>query len=345
MIDRIAGASDAKRILVIKTSSLGDVCNALPAVHCIKEHKPEAEIGWVVKNAFKPIISASPFVGRVHSFPRKSLMKAIRLGLALRQHKYEVSLDMQSLFVSGLIAKLSGAKYRICYDTRKEGSHLLNNYPIIPARKRDRRAVEVMLDFAGALGIEKPFAAPQTWLAEAKAAEAKEMIRGVPRPYAALFVGATTPQRQWSHQRWARLADMLFENGITSLFVGAEPDGPATVSARSQMKYPSFSIIGESDLLTLAAVLGEAAVAVGGDTGPLHMAAVIGTPVMGLYGPTDPATTGPFGDYARSIYIKQPCSPCYRKPTCGGSYFCMAAIEAASVSKNVMKLLSEVDAK
>ncbi|MBA3724936.1 MAG: glycosyltransferase family 9 protein [Armatimonadetes bacterium] len=338
MVRAIDAAASAKRILIIKSSSLGDICNGLPVADILRQHKPDAHIGWVVKKPFRPIIDANPYVDKVWSFPRGSLWGAIKLGLEIRKHKYEVCLDMQSLFVSGLIAKLSGARYRISYDSRKEGSHLFNNYPIIPSKMRDRKAVEVMLDFPRALGLPNPDFRPQEWLGRARRSEANALLAIVPKPFAALFVGATTPQRQWSQERWGALADQLAASGLTPVFVGGPSDQVATVSARAEMKLASYSLVGKTDLLNLAAVIGLADVAIGGDSGPLHMAVAVGTPVVGLYGPTDPETTGPYGPSAKTMYIKQPCSPCYRNPTCGGAYFCMAAIEVAAVVREVQQI-------
>lgn len=338
MIEPIAKAANAQRILIVKSSSLGDICNALPVADAIRLERPMAKMGWVVKEPFRPIIAANPNVDTTYSFPRKDLWAAVRTGLAARKDKYEVALDMQTLFVSSLIARLSGAKVRIGYDTKKEGSGWLLNYPLIGGAARDRKAVDLMLDFARAIGVSDPKFRPQNWLAQTRKHEAELLMTIVSKPYAAIFVGATTPQRQWSHQRWGQLADGLAEMGITPVFVGASGDQGATVSARSHAKRTSYSIVGRTDLMTLAAILGGAQVAIGGDSGPLHMAVAVGTPVVGLYGPTDPETTGPYGDRAKTVYVKQPCSPCYRRPTCGGAYFCMAAIETEMVLGKVREV-------
>jgi len=340
MIEPIAAASGANRILIIKSSSMGDICNALPVADVIRRHRPKAHIGWVVKEPFRSLVDTNPNVDLTYAFPRKDFWAAVRTGLAVRKDKYEVALDLQSLFVSSLIARLSGAKVRIGANSKREFSQWNLNYPVIDAARRDRKAVDLMLDYPRAIGIEGGEFRPQKWLASAKRNEAEQLMAIVPKQYAALFVGATTPQRQWSHQRWGVLADRLADEGITPVFVGSSADHGATVSARAIAKKTNYSVVGRTDILTLASILSNAAVVIGGDSGPLHLAVAVGAPVVGLYGPTDPNFTGPYGNDAGTIYVKQPCSPCYRRPTCGGSYFCMAAIDVEMVLGRVFSAIN-----
>ena len=339
MIEPIEAAKKATRILIVKSSSLGDVCNALPVADVIHQGRPNSYIGWAVKEPFRALIDVNPNVDTTFAFSRKDLWAAVKVGLETRKVKYEVALDMQSLFVSSLIARLSGARIRIGYDTRKEMSHLFLSHPVIGAATRDRKAVDLMLDFPKAIGIDPSNFRPQRWLGNARRHDADSLMTIVPKPYVAIFVGATTPQRQWSHQRWGRLADRLTEEGLTPVFVGTRADQQAAVSARNEATKTTYSVVGRTDLLTLSSILAGAAVVVSGDSGPLHLATAVGTPVVGLYGPTDPETTGPYGPRAKTVYVKQHCSPCYRKPTCGGTFFCMAAIEVEMVVKQVCKAL------
>src|SRR5688500_14227136 len=154
MIAAIEGAKQAKRVLVIKTSSLGDVCNALPVADVIHQARPTGHIGWVVKEPYRILIDSNPNVDTTFTFSKGDIWSAMRAGLDARRVKYDLALDLQSLFISSLIARLSGAKTRIGYDTHKECSHWLLNHPLIGASKRDRISSELMLDFPRAMGIE-----------------------------------------------------------------------------------------------------------------------------------------------------------------------------------------------
>jgi lipopolysaccharide heptosyltransferase I len=51
----------------------------------------------------------------------------------------------------------------------------------------------------------------------------------------------------------------------------------------------------------LIAVLRQARLMIGPDTGPLHLAAALGVPTVGLFGPTDPKRNGPYGNVHRNL--------------------------------------------
>ncbi len=53
------------RILLVKTSSLGDVVHNLPVVSDIRRHAPDAQIDWVVEESFAAIARMHPAVRRV----------------------------------------------------------------------------------------------------------------------------------------------------------------------------------------------------------------------------------------------------------------------------------------
>jgi heptosyltransferase-1 len=48
-------------------------------------------------------------------------------------------------------------------------------------------------------------------------------------------------------------------------------------------------------------LLADAALVLGGDTGPLHLAHALGAPSLFLHGPTDPRTHGPYGAPDRAL--------------------------------------------
>jgi heptosyltransferase-1 len=294
-----------------------------------------------VKEPYRAIIDSNPNVDTTFAFPAGDLRAAFRIGLVARDVGYDVVLDLQSLFVSSMISRVAGAKIRVGYDTKRELSHWFLNHPVIKASEGNRIASEVMLDFPKALGIEDSAFRPQKWLGAIRRAEADSLMTIVPKPYACIFVGAKLPQRRWSYQRWGRLADRLAMEGLTPVFVGSISDQPATVSARNESKRTTYSVVGRTDVLTLAAVLAGSAVVIAVDADPLHLAAAMGVPAVGLFGPTDPEVAGPPGDVARTVYLKQHSSPSNRQPTCGGAFFCMAAIETEMVVKEAVSLVRD----
>ena len=103
-------------VLFIKTSSLGDVIHHMPAVTDARRYLPQARIGWVVEEAFAPLVRLHPAVAEVipvaaRSWRRAPLQASTRQELAsflrvLRARAYDQIVDTQGLFFkSALIAR------------------------------------------------------------------------------------------------------------------------------------------------------------------------------------------------------------------------------------------------
>ena len=108
------------RILLVKTSSLGDVIHNLPVVTDLRTHFPGASIDWVVEEGFADIARLHPGVARVIPVAlrrwRKSLlapatwqeMGAFRT--TLKEQSYDLVIDTQGLVKSALITRMARGK-------------------------------------------------------------------------------------------------------------------------------------------------------------------------------------------------------------------------------------------
>jgi heptosyltransferase-1 len=103
------------KILIIKTSSLGDILQSLCVVDYIYKNFPKAKIDWVVDRKFFPLIKAHPNVlGILFS---KETMKEWALSLKrVRENVYDVAFDLQGNVKSGVISLAARAKDKVGYD-------------------------------------------------------------------------------------------------------------------------------------------------------------------------------------------------------------------------------------
>ena len=87
--------------------------------------------------------------------------------------------------------------------------------------------------------------------------------------------------------------------------------------------------IGEFDLVELRALIGHAALYIGGDSGPLHIAGTTETPVVGLFGPTLAVRSLPWRDPAVPALGVEPgplaCRPCDQRVCVPGDFRCLTA--------------------
>ena len=339
--------TESLRLLIVKTSSIGDVIHALPVVQALKEAAPQATLGWVVRRRCADVLRGNPCVDHLYVMPDKpSVGELWALRTELRAGRYAMALDMQGLLLSGLVTWLSGASVRLGWDRNRESNALFLTHPIVPGKAKDRHEIDLLYGFAEALGVHAmhPEFTPQPYLAAEGAARAHEWLAGLPRPWVALNVGASRAYKRWPTDRWAEVASALTAKGQGVVFVGDKNDAEVvaqiTPSLRSSVsRY--VDLAGKTTLRELASVLAACNLLVTADTGPMHIAVAVGTPVVALFGATDPARHGPYG--ARNVILHDPVPGLLlsgKRPTEEIGAACMARIAPQDVLAAVAAKLS-----
>lgn len=310
-------AADGPRIALIKLSSLGDVIHALPVAATLRAARPTARLSWLVERREAAVLQDHPALDEVivadtrgwrrarrPAAARAALADAAALRRRLVQSRFDVALDLQGLFKSGLLAAATRAPLRVGFVAgwRREAlSALLANRRVTPPVGA-RHVVEqylALLEPLGIVGRRLEFTLPTVPAAEAAM---DEWLAGAGlKPHRRLVVlnpGAGRPDKRWPVERFASLARRVHEadaHAIVTWGPGEEAAARAVVTASPAVAAPP------TDLFTLAALLRRASVMVAADTGPLHMAAALGTPCVGLYGPTSAARNGPYGAGHRAL--------------------------------------------
>lgn len=299
----------AERIGLVKLGAIGDVVNTLPFANRLRAGYPQARITWVIAPLAHALVAGHPCVDEFLVFDVRRPAGWPGFVRELRARRFDLALDMQRLFKSGLITRASGAPTRLGFDRArcKEQSHVFTNLRI-PPNPAPGVTVAQYLEFADFL--ELPPQAP-TWNLPFTpfAARAGERIVVLNR-------GASGSSRLWGNERWSELARRLTrELGLSVHLCGGPQDRQAAEAIARGAGVPVVSHAGGFTLRESAGLLAAAELVVSGDTGPLHMAVALGRPVVALFGAADPRRTAPFGQPAAVVRHPVDCSPC-RKRVC-----------------------------
>ena len=295
------------RVLLIKTSSLGDVVHALPAVNDAVE--AEFEIDWVVEEAFSEIAELHSGVSKVIPVAwrrwRKSLFASLN---ELKEFKgelsskhYDICLDSQGLIKSSLWGLVSDSDSRVGFDygSAREPlvSLLYHKKILIP---KDLHAIDRQRElFSQALnyrfrGESNP--------GINKSGQAKRQIF--------LLHGTTWESKRWPLDHWRTLVEKAKTEGLDVLVSwGNEFE---QVDAEKIVEGSGATLLPKMALKQLAVKLSESQIVVGVDTGLVHLSAALGVPTLGLYGPTSVELTGcrgPRADNLKSISGMEAISP------------------------------------
>jgi heptosyltransferase-1 len=331
--------ADIQRLLIVKTSSLGDVIHALPVVQAIKEAAPHLMLGWVVRRRCADILRGNPCIDHLYVMPDKpSLAELLALRRKLHSVHYDMALDMQGLLLSGLVIRLSGAPMRVGWDRNREGNALFLTHPLVPGKGKQAHEIDLLYGFAEALGIHTPHPefTPQPYLAAENALRAGEWLADLPRPLIALNVGASRAYKRWPVENWTKVALSLTQSGQHIVFVGDKTDAESVAQITPTLNSGFADLSGKTSLRELASVLAACDLLVSGDSGPMHLAVAVGTPVVALFGATHPARHGPYG--ARNTILHDPVPGTIvpgKRPTEAEGAACMARITPEAVVKAV----------
>lgn len=282
------------RILLIKTSSLGDVVHNLPVVSDLRRRFPQAQIDWVVEEGIREIPQLHPGVSHVIPVAlrrwRRALlasatwseMRAFRT--SVREHSYDLVIDTQGLLKSALITRMARGRrcgyaagsarepgaarfYDACFDVPTS----------LHAVARNRRLAALAAGY-----VESP--APDYGIGAPPA-----LTFG---PACAVLLTATSrDDKLWPDEHWISVGRALHERGLTCLLPGGN-DAERKRAKRLAQAIPEAVALPPLALAELAAQLAAARIVIGVDTGLVHLAAALGRPTLALFCASDPALTG-----------------------------------------------------
>lgn len=161
------------------------------------------------------------------------------------------------------------------------------------------------------LGFTAKISWPEVFLTDEEKRQAKEVLlaQGARPPFFVLHPGAGSPKKVWPPERMVEISRRLEALGLYSVVVEGPADGEA-VEAFSAVHRGEELFLRCPPLRRLAAILSEASLYLGNDSGISHLAASVGTPTLVLFGPTDPALWSPRGPRVRWLWGRAPCAPC-----------------------------------
>jgi lipopolysaccharide heptosyltransferase I len=350
------------KILIVKTSAIGDVIHTLPSLWSLRAHYPDAQITWLVEETAAALLTDHPALNRVLVAPRNTWVNDLRRGRILRAllgsarfirelrgTHYDLVIDFQGLLKSAIWVFLARATRKAGFGPgmeHAECSYLALNERV-PAVNMNQHAIDRSLQLLKGIGV--PSADPQYTLPVSAQHESHAMgllkACGVQREDRMVAINpmARWPTKLWEPQLFAALAERLEGDGIRVVFTGGPQDRHGLDDIGRFMAQPPRRLDGRTSLNELAALYRRAQVVVTTDSGPMHLAAAVGTPVVALFGPTAPWRTGPYGPNHVVIRADLSCSPCFKKQCLTTQYeerACMKRVTVDQVAQAVLKQIA-----
>jgi heptosyltransferase-1 len=317
--------SGAMRILIVKLSSLGDVVQTMPVVHDIRQALPQAQIDWVVEEAFAPLVQEVSGVRRVLPIAQRRWRKswftgATRLERAafaklLHEQAYDVVLDLQGLIKSALVARgarLAPGGFRATYANSSEACAyewpvrwmLERTFPM-PGRIHAVARYRLLAALAMGYTVEGANVYPLAQLPPGVPLTAGERFGVV------LAHGTTRADNEWPEKHWITLGQQLIAQGYTVELPQAGAAELARVQRISQALGPQARVWPALSLTQVAQRMAACSGVLGVDSGLSHLAVALDLPHVQIFSQPRAWRAGPVGrDYQVALGgVKAPTVP------------------------------------
>ena len=291
-----------QRILLIKTSSLGDVIHNLPVVSDIRANFPNAQIDWVVEESFADIPQLHPHVSQIFTVAMRRWKKQLfskntwaeigKFKKIIKQNQYDAIIDTQGLIKSALITKqANGVKHGYDKNSIREpiASRFYDKTYTISYHQHAitrNRALAAM-----SLGYEIPKNALDYGIIPTNNSSASLIDTGLQDGYIVALHGTSRDSKLWAEKNWVDLGGELAKQNLNlALPWASETELARAIEIARQLK--NAIVLPKLSIAQIACVIAKSKAAIGVDTGLSHLAAALNIPTIAIYTDTDPALTG-----------------------------------------------------
>ncbi len=349
LIPRSPSLAIPRSVLIIKPCCIGDVLLATPVIAALRDAFPEARLDFAVCPWARAMVENNPHLdsivdcGRVGggAFPWREYLDLVR---RIRDRNYDLCFVLARSPLVTLLPFLAGIPQRVGLDSHGRGFSLTVRVPVTGVKHE----AELYLDTLRAVGIEpeeptlefhpleEDRLVAEGWKLRA---EGKRIV--VIHPGGGVNPGMSISAKRWPPERFSRLADRLIERGMQIVLVGGPGDKSIAEAVKGAMRNQVLDLTGKLSWGQLGALLGEADLFIGHDTGAMHLAVAMRTPVVAIFGPSDPRMYGPYGK-GIALWHDVGCNPCFVggrwKSSCR-HFRCIEAVTVEEVWEAALALL------
>ncbi|WP_233495651.1 glycosyltransferase family 9 protein [Geodermatophilus sp. TF02-6] len=346
-----------RRVALVRLRlGLGDLLCSLPALRRLRAARPDLHVTLVTWPEVAPVVARLGEVDELLPFPGADDVPDRPAGrepdpaawasfvAAAARRRFDLALQVYgdrpaaNRVTAALGARLVGGFAPTGWQPPAGTGHLHLRYPVhLHEAERHTRLFEHLgLPPGGPPAMTFPITAADE--AEQAATLARHGL--VPGGYAVLHPGASAPTRRWPVARYAAVGDALAADGLAVVVTGVPAERDAAAAVVAAMRASAVDLTGATGLGGLAALLRDAAVLIGNDTGSAHLAAAVGARSVTVFLPGDPVRWAHPGRRHRAVVADVACAPCPHL-VCPIDFRCADSVRPQDVLAAVRELAGE----
>jgi len=334
------------RILIVTPNWIGDCVAAQPLFMRLATRRPDVVIDALAPAWVAPALQAMPEIRKVipNPFGHGAFDPIGRWKLARSlAGQYDEAYVLPNSWKSALIPLFAGIPVRTGFIGEARYG-LINR-----AHRLDKQALPLQVEryaqLAEAPGaaLERPLPNPllRRDAAAVAATLAKHGLAAEPKPVVFCPGAEYGPAKRWPERHFAELARRLKAEGNPVWILGSKKDAPVADEIVRLSGGAALNLCGSTSLADAIDLIAHARFVVTNDSGLMHVAAALGTPLVALFGSTSANYTPPLSDRAAVIWLKLPCSPCFKRECPLGHLDCLNKITPEMVEAQARDLLAQ----
>jgi len=266
------------KFLIIRFSSIGDIVLTTPVIRCLKKQVPGAEIHFLTKSTYLPILISNPYIDKVH-YLEQSLQAVIT---ELKREKFDYVIDLhhnlRSMKVKDALKVKSHSFDKLNVKKWIYTSFKWNTLPAI-------HIVDRYMDTVASFGVQNDGAGLDYFIAKEDIINESDLPTSHLAGYVGIVIGAALNTKKYPFHHVKKLCEIL-DHPIVLLGGLEDADEGDRIAASDKIKI--YNACGKFGLNESADLVRRAKLVVTNDTGLMHIAAAYKRPVISLWGNTVP---------------------------------------------------------
>ena len=276
------------KFLVIRFSSIGDIVLTTPVVRCLKKQVVTAEVHYLTKASFKPILEANPYIDKIHCLGGSLAGRAAAgddlsaVIETLRREDFDYVIDLHHNLRT-LKVKRGLEKAAFSFEKLNIQKWLLTNFKM--NRMPDRHIVDRYMDTVAGFGVKNDGAGLDYFIPAADELKPNDIPTAHQAGYVGLVIGAALPTKKLPYHK---LAEICEHARHPMILLGGPEDAETGEQLAAIDPIKIYNACGKFNLNESAGLVRQAKLVVTHDTGLMHIAAAFKRPIVSVWGNTVP---------------------------------------------------------
>lgn len=332
----------AKKFLIIRFSSIGDIVLTTPVIRCLRNRYPDDEIHFLTKHAFKNIVEHNPYINKVHILADN--FEAMMQELATEEYDYIIDLhhNLRTLRIKKYLKNVKSFSFNKLNVEKFIFTNLKIN--ILPKK----HIVDRNFECISSLGVENDGMGLNYFIPAFDQVKESDLPTSHMHGYIAVVIGAALATKKLPLHKLKELCAAI-DHPIILLGGKEDHEDGKTIAKIDEIKI--YNACGKFNLNESADLVKKSKLVITHDTGLMHIAAALQKPVISVWGNTVPAF-GMYPYYGKRSNVHydvveinnlwcRPCSKIGYKKCPHGHFKCMEKIAVNDIVNLVKKRLQK----